>query len=68
LRFAQSRLGKAPSTLALADLTVAFVSDFLADLERRRMNSARTRNLLLAALHSFCQYVALLEPAHALHC
>ena len=68
LRFAQSRLGKAPSTLALADLTVAFVSDFLDDLERRRKNSARTRNLRLAALHSFVQYVALQEPAHALLC
>jgi integrase/recombinase XerD len=68
LRFAQARLGKAPSTLALADLTVAFVSDFLDDLERRRKNSARTRNLRLAALHSFFQYVALQEPAHALHC
>lgn len=68
LRFAQRRLGKAPSTLAVADLTVDFVGDFLDDLERHRQNSARTRNLRLAALHSFFQYVALQEPAHALHC
>ncbi|MFB3816032.1 MAG: hypothetical protein ACE147_00085 [Candidatus Methylomirabilales bacterium] len=42
LRFAQRRLGKAPSTLALADLTVALVGEFLDDLERRRKNSIVT--------------------------
>lgn len=34
----------------------------------RRKNSARTRNIRLAAIHSFFQYVAFEEPAHALHC
>ena len=41
---------------------------FLDDLESRRKNSARTRNIRLAAIHSFFQYVALQEPAHALLC
>lgn len=68
LRFAKARLGKAPSTLTLDDLNVAFVGEFLDDLERRRKNSARTRNIRLAAIHSFFQYVALQEPAHALLC
>jgi integrase/recombinase XerD len=67
-RFAKERLGKAPSTLTLDDLNVAFIGDFLDDLERRRKNSARTRNIRLAAIHSFFQYVALEEPAHALLC
>jgi integrase/recombinase XerD len=68
LRFAKERLGKAPSALALEDLNVPFVGEFLDDLESRRRNSARTRNIRLAAIHSFFQYVALQEPAHALLC
>jgi integrase/recombinase XerD len=68
LHFAKERLGKAPSALTLEDLTVRFVGDFLDDLENRRKNSARTRNIRLAAVHSFFQYVAFEEPAHALLC
>lgn len=68
LHFAKERLGKAPSNVTLEDLNVRFVGDFLDDLEKRRNNSARTRNIRLAALHSFFQYVALEEPAHALLC
>ena len=41
---------------------------FLDHLERTRKNSARTRNARLAAIHSFFRYIALEEPAHALHC
>jgi site-specific recombinase XerD len=68
LHFAKERLGKAPSTLTLDDLNVSFIGDFLDDLESRRKNSARTRNIRLAAIHSFFQYVAFEEPAHALLC
>jgi site-specific recombinase XerD len=68
LHFAKERLGKAPSNVTLEDLNVRFVGDFLDDLEKRRKNSARTRNIRLAAVHSFFQYVALEEPAHALLC
>ena len=68
LHFAKERLGKAPSDLMLDDLNVAFIGDFLDDLESRRKNSARTRNIRLAAIHSFFQYVAFEEPAHALLC
>lgn len=67
-QFAKQRLGKAPSSLTLDDLNPPFVGDFLDDLETRRKNSARTRNVRLAALHSFFQYVALEEPAYALLC
>lgn len=68
LRFAAERLRRAPSALTLEDFTPAFVSDFLDYLERVRGNSNRTRNARLAAIHSFAQYVALNEPAHALQC
>jgi len=68
LRFAAARLGRAPSRLVLADLDSAFIGDFLDHLERDRGNLARSRNARLAALHAFFRYVALTEPAHALHC
>ena len=68
LRFAVARLGRTPSRLVLADLDAAFLGDFLDHLERERENSARTRNARLAAIHAFFRYVALTEPAHALHC
>jgi integrase/recombinase XerD len=68
LRFASTNLGRAPSRLRLADLDVAFLCNFLSHLERERGNCARTRNARLAALHAFFRYVALTDPAHALHC
>ena len=61
LHFAKERLGKAPSDVTLEDLNARFVGDFLDDLEKRRKNSARTRNIGLAAVHSFFQYVAFEE-------
>ena len=66
--FAKERLGKAPSKLMIEDLNVSFIGDFLDHLEKHRKNSARTRNIRLAAIHSFFQYVAFEEPAHALLC
>ena len=66
--FAKERLSKAPSNLTIEDLNASFIGDFLDDLENRRKNSARTRNIRLAAIHSFFQYVAFEEPAHALLC
>ena len=52
----------------LADLDAAFLGEFLDHLERERGNCARSRNARLAAIHAFFRYVALTEPAHALHC
>jgi integrase/recombinase XerD len=68
LRFAQDRLGKAPATLALDDLDAAFVSAFLDHVGQHRRNSPRTRNVRLAAIHAFCRYVAISEPAHLDRC
>ncbi len=68
LGFATKRLGKQPCALALEDLDAALISKFLDHLERERGNSVRSRNVRLAALHSFFRYVAMNEPAHLLHC
>jgi integrase/recombinase XerD len=68
LRFAQQRLGKAPSKLSLTDLDAPFVGDFLDHLEKGRGNGARSRNTRLAAIHSFFQYLSFREPAYADQC
>jgi integrase/recombinase XerD len=68
LHFAKERLGKTPSKLRIEDLNAPFIGFFLDHLETARKNSARTRNARLGAIHSFFQYVALEEPAYALHC
>jgi integrase/recombinase XerD len=68
LKFAKERLHKSPSQLRIEDLDAPFIGLFLDHLESTRKNSARTRNVRLGAIHSFFRYVALEEPAHALHC
>jgi len=68
LRFAQERLGKAPATLAPDDLDAALVGAFLDHVEQHRRNTPRTRNVRLAAIHAFCHYVAISEPAHLDRC
>lgn len=57
-QFAKERLGKAPSNLMLDDLNVSFIGNFLDDLETRRKNSARTRNIRLARLSQFSMLTA----------
>jgi integrase/recombinase XerD len=68
LKFAKERLNKSPSQVRIEDLDASFIGRFLDHLESARKNSARTRNVRLGAIHSFFRYVALEEPAHALHC
>jgi integrase len=68
LRFAKARLGRAPSDLRTADLDAPFLGEFLDHAEQARGNGARTRNARLSALHAFFRFVALEEPALALHC
>ena len=68
LKFAKEQLGKSSCQLRIEDLDASLIGLFLDHLERTRKNSARTRNVRLAAVHSFFRYVALEEPAHALHC
>jgi integrase len=68
LRFAAERLRRAPSNLRVEDLDAPLLTKFLAHVEQKRGCSARTRNARLSALHAFFRYVALEEPAYALHC
>ena len=68
LGFVQARLHKAPSDLLLSDLDAPLVSSFLDHLEKKRGNSVRTRNVRLAAIHSFIRFVALAEPQVSTAC
>lgn len=68
LKFAKQQLGKSSCQLRIGDLDASFIGLFLDHLESIRKNSARTRNVRLATIHSFFQYVALEEPGYALHC
>ena len=62
IAFAQRSLKKPPTKLAVQDVDTPFVLRFLDYLERERGNSSRSRNVRLAAIHSFFTYVALQEP------
>lgn len=63
VRFAQQTLGKVPTLLAIEQLDTPFIGRFLDHLEKDRGNGARSRNIRLAAIHSFFSYVALQEPS-----
>jgi site-specific recombinase XerD len=65
LGFAEKRLGRAPSKLTLENFTAPFVTSFLDELECKRANGARSRNLRLAAIRSFFRYAALEAPEHS---
>lgn len=67
LEFAQRRLHKAPSSLALEDVDAPLVSAFLDEQEKVRKVTPRTRNLRLTAVHSFFKYAAFEMPSHAAH-
>jgi site-specific recombinase XerD len=64
LRYAQGRLGKAPSALPFSALDAPLIGAFLDHLETQRRNGPRTRNARLAAIHSFFQYAALRALDH----
>ena len=63
--FAKQRLNKEPSALSIQDLDAAFIGSFLNHIENDRGNCARTRNVRLAAIHSFFKYIALQDPIHS---
>lgn len=65
LTFVQQRDGIAPSKLAITDLDAPTIGGFLEHLETDRGNSPRTRNIRLAAIHSFFHYCALRHPEHS---
>lgn len=64
LRFAERQLGKAPSSVQLTDISPKFLVSFLDHLEQDRNNSARSRNIRLAAVRSFLKFAARRDPAN----
>jgi integrase/recombinase XerD len=64
LQYAHQHLRKTPTELTLADLDAPLLGAFLDHLETDRGNSARSRNVRLAAIHSFFRYVALHAPEY----
>lgn len=65
LAFATEQTGKQPSRLEVSDLDVRLISAFLDHLEHERHNTARTRNVRLAAIRSMFRFAALRHPEHA---
>ena len=65
LSFLQQKTGTPPAKLQLTDLDASTIGAFLEHLEKDRHNSARTRNIRLAAVRSFFQYCGLRHPEHA---
>lgn len=62
IAFAGVHLKKAPNKLSIHDLDASFIGAFLEHLETERGITPRSRNVRLAAIHSFFHYVALQEP------
>src|SRR5215831_18183947 len=65
LQFAQKRLGKPPSRLALEEIDAPLIVAFLDEMEKSRGISPRSRNLRLTAIRSFFNYAALEAPAQS---
>ena len=65
IAYVQRRLHRHPHQLTTQDLDAPFILRFLDYLEKERGNSSRSRNVRLAAIHSFFTYAALQEPALA---
>src|SRR5260370_25474577 len=65
LKFVQQRLHKPPSRLNLDEIDAPLIVAFLDELEQHQGVSVRTRNLRLAAIHSFFHYVAFEAPTHS---
>ena len=62
--FMQTKTGRTPSELALADLDAPVILEFLEHLETARHNHARSRNLRLSAIRSFFRYASLRDVEH----
>jgi integrase/recombinase XerD len=68
LQFARDLAGRPIEALQFEDLTPDLIARFLDHLETVRHNSIRTRNVRLAAIHSFMRYVLSREPSLAVAC
>lgn len=56
-------LHKTPEKLSLSELNASLIVAFLDYLQQKRGTNARSRNVRLAAIHSFYHYVALQAPS-----
>lgn len=65
LMFSYQRLKQQPSCLNIEQIDAQLVASFLDEIEKKRGVSVRTRNLRLAAIHSFFRYIAFELPTHA---
>lgn len=62
LRYLAIRRARPVADLDIEDIQPRLVMDFLQHLESKRRNTPATRNVRLAALHSFFRHVAMREP------
>jgi len=53
---------RTPTALRVQDLDAPMILRFLDHLEKQRNNAPQSRNVRLAAIHSFFQYIALQQP------
>ena len=51
----------------MSDFTADLIAPFLNHIEQQRGNGARTRNVRLTAIRSFCQFACLHEPERCIH-
>jgi integrase/recombinase XerD len=63
LEFAHRHFCLQPSALTIEKLDAPFIGLFLNHLEKERGNTPRSRNIRLAAIHSFFKFVAFREPS-----
>ena len=68
LQFAADHHHKAIIDLTLDDLSADTVRNFLNHLEKVRKNGVPTRNVRLAAIRSFFQYLSITDPRHLAQC
>jgi site-specific recombinase XerD len=65
LRFAATQRRRPVVALDVEDLSVPVITAFLTHLEHARHTTVSTRNVRLAALHTFCRFLAAQHPDHA---
>jgi site-specific recombinase XerD len=63
LQYLQTKTGKKPSSLSIANLDAPVILSFLESLEQQRHNQAQSRNVRLTAIRSFFRLVTLRDPA-----
>ncbi len=61
-KFINEQKGKSASQLRLSDINADLILKFLDYLEAKRHNTARSRNIRLAAIRSFLHYASYQEP------